>query len=280
MKNNYWNDKHEQLCKQWLSASTQVQYSHIHDLLLPALNHMAERIMNRYFAIPSQRQTELKRDAVQEVFLNLHKYNPDKSSSGSYNFCGMIIKHYLYDILVNKPSWIKNKPNQFVCIDSYDEYVLPLEYPESEFNYDILIEYIDIKMLKLMREFEAKKKIRGNRCQYTSYEHKLEILRLCKEFVDKFQCFNGAIVVDYIFINQTKKDVKKNSIVRYFRELFELSPNLNFNLEGREDRIRNSDERYNYVQDDVVPSVNVYHRRLNLKNLNKKYPELQSYQYY
>lgn len=276
MKNYYWGEAQEKLCRQWLSASTAQEQSRIYNALLPKLNEMAVQIMGRYFSVPSQRQTELKQDCVEEVFLKLKLYNPDKGRSGSYNFCGMIIKHYLMDVLVNKPQWIKHMDNKMVYIDQYDEYVKPLEFKlEDDFDYDMLLDLIKEKKAGFKSELAQIKKY-GNVLDLT---HKLEMLDLCAEFVSKYNCFNGAAVVYYIQVN-TKHQVKINSIVRRFREIFGLIKTKEINLEGKEGSNFDGDNRHGYFQDDVVPTQNKHRRRQNLKAIKKKIGDYNQYEYF
>jgi len=283
----YWGEKQERLCQQWLSADTKQQFQ-IYKGLLPALNQMSEMIMNRYFAVPtSQRQTELKKDAIQELFLKLHLYHPDKvkNKNGAYSFCSMIIKHYFYEVLVAQPTWVKQIEKRFVYIDEYDEYVKPLEYAEKpKIDYNRLLSHFKTLKLKVEREYAKALKNAKRKVIPKKYKHKIEIVELTCEFIEKFDSFNGAAVVDYIYLNQKSGELLKSTIAYYFRQTFGMNINVGVNLEGKNDIDWKVDLRRNnrisYIQDDTPPNESIHAKRGREKTTKKNHPEIDLYRYF
>jgi hypothetical protein len=279
----YWGEKQELLCQQWVSAATQQEFTKIHGALLPQLNQMCEMIMNRYFHVPTaQRQSELKKDAIQELFIKLKHYQVGKSKSGAYSFCGMVIKHFLYEVLVQQSRWKKNVINNFDYSDSYSENAKPIDYGENfQINIEAILSHFQTLKAKVIREDRIVRKKSKRAEKMKKCGTQLEILDLCEEYVNKFGNFNGAGVSDYIYLN-SKTNLQKSTISYYFRQLFGLILKVNLELDGNDDLEEyKADGRFsNYFQDDVTPNENKFKIRHMRKQKDKKYGDRDKYAYF
>jgi hypothetical protein len=254
---NYWNEKHEDLVLAWTTATTQSEYTRIYNDLKPALNFMAELILNRYFSCPFHQQNEMKADAVQHCFLLMKKYHPSKvrNKNGAYSFCGMILKHFYLERLVldkemkkvvhNKLDYLDELPPEAEPIDYGESLQIPKDTILSHFN-ELLskAKYNYVQEIKRCRRSKKTPRVRKHRVS-------LEILKLCKEFVEKYDSFNPSAMADYIYLNQSKEfNLAKTTITYYFRR--EFGVNVVVGMEAR-DLTYKVDERYNYLQDDFTP---------------------------
>ncbi len=279
----YWGEKEEALCQQWATGDTKQQFN-IYKKLLPRLNEMAEMIMNRYYSVPTAgRQTELKELAVEEVFLRLHKYIPNKGSSGAYSFCSLVIKHYLHDTLVMEAKWHKNVHTKFdyfedVFGEEIDrEDIQPISFDE----YHIDKEKINLILNKKKEEVQEMinqrvagyHRLRGKKYMPPIGKPEVYMMMLDKmiEYFNKFDSYDGNGLIDYIHYS-LKLDLKKESIIRYFKKLFDIKEfevPIQIRNEGKVEK------RYNYFEDDRCPneiSLSKNYRRK--KKYGNNYPIL------
>ena len=254
--NLYWNQKHEALVLQWTTATTEIEYTRIHNALRPALNFMAELILNRYFTCPFARQNEMKADAVQHCFLLMKKYHPSKvkNKNGAYSFCSMVIKHYYMDNLVtindrknvvyNKLDYFDELPPEAQPIDYGETKELPTQRILSHFK-DILAKtkYELVQEIKVYRR--SKRVPRVER-----FKTRIELITRMIEFIEKYNSLDAASMADYVFIHQNRK-LKKTSVGNYMRKICNV--NVVVNLAAK-DRDSVKDKKYDYIQDDYVPA--------------------------
>lgn len=136
----YWGEKQEALCRQWLTANTEIEKTAIYKALQPQLNTMVETIMQRYFSVPYARQSELKQDCITDVFIKLHRYNPQVSKS--YSYCSMLIKHYIHDVMVYQPN--RTCDIKYDYRDEMDEESVPIEYYEKDIpDYKAVVKHFE-----------------------------------------------------------------------------------------------------------------------------------------
>lgn len=118
----YWGVDEEELVYQWLSANTLQQFQ-IYSRLYKSVRYMAGSILGRYF-IPTQEHDDVRQDAINHLFVNLHHFNPDKGFT-AYSYCQTIIKNYYHEVCRNKSKIFAVK------LEYYDD----LEAPEFEYSY-------------------------------------------------------------------------------------------------------------------------------------------------
>jgi len=92
---NYWGEKQEALIHQWMSATTQQEFTRIYEALQPSVNWMVNQIMQKYFNVPPSRWKELQQDTVNHIFLRL-RYYYDKDTKKSFSYCGTISRNYMH----------------------------------------------------------------------------------------------------------------------------------------------------------------------------------------
>jgi DNA-directed RNA polymerase specialized sigma24 family protein len=118
----YWSSEQEDLVCQWLSANTLQQFI-IYKALNKSVKYMAGSILSRYF-IPTQEHENVKQDAINHLFVNLHHFNPAKGKT-AYSYCQTIIKNFYHEVCRNKAKIFTIK------LEYYDD----LENPEFEYSY-------------------------------------------------------------------------------------------------------------------------------------------------
>lgn len=195
----------------------------------------------------------------------------------------MVIKNYANTVLVLPGKKInKITGHKMVYVDVYADEMKPLELESIDFNYNILLDYINNKRVEIQNEINRMKiKIKSvEKLPFTviGRNHKLEILDLCEEFIRKYNCFISSTVIDYILLNKCRcGKLSRESIIVYFKNIF----NQDFSFDT--DRGNSGgivDNRYHYLQDDVEPNKNIYSFRNKRKEIFKKLPELETYQYF
>lgn len=263
----YWSIKQEQLCLQWVSATTQSEFTRIHNALLPQLNHMCELIMQRYFSIPASQHTDLKRDTVQEVFLKLKKYQPNRGAAGSYSFCSMIIKHYLHERVVIYGQRLKVTELEFSGDYDLLDTAKGIEYYQKpEIDFKPIIDYFIQKKEKTIKRYNNAAKNwekKQNKTNYDKHNFKRTNEKLMKwiiicdlsvEFINKFQSADANQIAEYCFLNS---DYKLSTVVNAFEHMFKL------NVTIRDDNRESADEKkgLNMYNDDYTGEVNIWHKR-------------------
>lgn len=279
---NYWNEKQEDLVLAWTTATTQSEYTRIHNALRPALNFMSELILNRYFSCPFARQNEIKADAVQHCFLLMNKYHPSKvkNTNGAYSFCSMVIKHYYMDELVNSKDLVKVIYNKLDYYDELPPESKPIDYGENvELPREMILSHFNelLKKERYLLVQEKKKYLRSKRVPRTrKMENNIAILKLAIEFVEKFNSFDAAALADYIYLNQNEKlNLKKTTIVYYFRKHFKVDVVVNANSKDDKNKVNS---KYNYLQDDFVPID--FKKKWRVRNARIRLKERKEYEYF
>ena len=262
---NYWLPKHEAWAAAWISADTKQQYF-LYNKLHAVIVKMVEIIANRYFSLSFAEQKQCYEEALNQVFLNLHKFNPEKSKA--YSYCGMIIKHHFYNHVTNYG--LKTKI-EFEYINDYNPIDTGQElYPEKE--------YIDLeRLLKRLQEIKAgviqsiqEDKDRKLIVGISRKETLIKICDVCIEFAIKFESFKTIPVIDYCY--QRFPEFTHQTIANYFYELFGV--HISFTEDGFTGRpIRTED--ISFFQDDFEPNItskNIRDRkRIGIRKENRKY---------
>ena len=271
--NQYWNTKHEDLCKAWLSATTEIQYTRIHNDLRPTLNYMGELILNRYFSVPNaSQQLELKKDAINFLFLRMKDFKPEKGTG--YNFCGMIIKRYYYDRLVLKSERLFTMEGKIDYLDDLPE--TPIEYEQTEIDYDRVLDYFKKLHFKLKKEYKKIMKLYPKR-EPVILKRYVIFTGLCIEYIEKYKDFSPANIADYIYCNSPYND--KQGIVHFFKKMLNL--NLGKNSISFQNTDKNkSDDRFSYINDDNPPNADKWSVRDKMRRLKNKYEDITDYSYF
>ena len=267
MKNNYWTDKHENLCLRWFSATTQQEYSQIYKELVPAMNHMAELIMNRYFSVPLSKQLQYKKDAVQEAFVKLKEFDTSKvkNNNGAYSWCSLIIKRFYYDIELKKgyASHVKLEyTDNLNELDSNYTHDFNFDYNQEKENTRLMISYIESKKREFEKirdnlETQLKTKRRTAFNQLKKYKSLLKVCDLCIEFITRFETITFAQMADYCRLNNEKESISLITIRVYFIEMFGYNVPFTLRQEGNKNVIRKLEEKdkeFSPLDDDTPPN--------------------------
>lgn len=271
----YWTSKHEDLCKQWLSATTEIQYTRIHNDLRTTLNYMGELILNRYYAgLNASQQSELKQDAINFLFLRLKDFNPEKGTA--YNFCGMILKRYYYDKLILKKERLFTMDGKIDFLDDLPENAIPVQYEQTEIDYDRVLDFFKKLHFKLNKEYKKIMKSYPTR-EPVILKRYVIFTELCIQYVEKYKDFSPANIADYIYCNSPYND--KQGIVHFFKKMLNL--NLGKNSISFESTDRNkTDDRFSYINDDNTPNSDKWSVRDKMRRLKIKYDDITDYSYF
>lgn len=270
----YWGEKQEALCRQWLTANTEIEKTAIYKALQPQLNTMVETIMQRYFSVPYARQSELKQDCITDVFIKLHRYNPQVSKS--YSYCSMLIKHYIHDVMVYQPN--RTCDIKYDYRDEMDEESVPIEYYEKEEpDYKAVIkhfeklrdEYIEMQKRAEKRLANNPKKLKESTKKNHGY---IQMFDRCIEYIEKFQNANPNLMAEYakaITPNKSNENIRNK-----FYRLFKVTVTIPHDKEKS-----SMDKRgYDYIDDDFTPNENrnawktrTYRRYKKNKRINDEF---------
>lgn len=273
--NLYWTNRHEELVKQWLSATTEIQYTRIHNDLRTTLNHMGELILNRYYAgLNSSQQTELKQDAINFLFLKFREFNPEKGTA--YNFCGMILKRYYYDVLVLKNDRLYTMYDKIDYLDDLPEEATPVQYEQNKIDYDMVLHFFKKLLYKL--ELDYKIAMKNNpRYKPAKTIRYITLTKFCIEYIEKYENFSPAPLADYLYIHSGYKS--KQLIVYFFKKMLNLNLGKNsISFESTEKAM--SDDKYNYIMDDHTPNINKWYNRDKRRKLKLKRNDYNQYSYF
>ena len=270
----YWGDKQEALCRQWLTANTEIEKTAIYKALQPQLNTMVETIMQRYFSVPYARQSELKQDCITDVFIKLHRYNPQVSKS--YSYCSMLIKHYIHDVMVYQPN--RTCDIKYDYRDEMDEESVPIEYYEKDIpDYKAVVkhfeklrdEYIEMQKRAEKRLANNPKKLKESTKKNHGY---IQMFDRCIEYIEKFQNANPNLMAEYakaITPNKSNENIRNK-----FYRLFKVTVTIPHDKEKS-----SMDKRgYDYIDDDFTPNENrnawktrAYRRYKENKRINDEF---------
>ena len=273
-KKLYWGEREELLCKQWLTATTQIEFTAIYKALQTPLNKMAESIMRKYFAVPASKQDEMLDDCKQEVFIKLNRFNPQISKS--YSFCSMVIKHYLHQKMVYEPN--RTCDIKYDYRDEMDEESVPIEYYEKEEpDYKAVIkhfeklrdEYIEMQKRAEKRLANNPKKLKESTKKNHGY---IQMFDRCIEYIEKFQNANPNLMAEYakaITPNKSNENIRNK-----FYRLFKVTVTIPHDKEKS-----SMDKRgYDYIDDDFTPNENrnawktrTYRRYKENKRINDEF---------
>lgn len=272
---NYFTSKHQDLCKQWLTATTEIQYTRIHNELRTTLNYMGELILNRYYAgLNASQQSELKQDAVNFLFLRLKDFNPEKGTA--YNYCGMILKRYYYDKLILKKERLFTMDGKIDFLDDLPENAIPVQYEQTEIDYDRVLDFFKKLHFKLNKEYKKIMKSYPTR-EPVILKRYVIFTELCIQYVEKYKDFSPANIADYIYYNSPYND--KQGIVHFFKKMLNL--NLGKNSISFESTDRNkTDDRFSYINDDNTPNSDKWSVRDKMRRLKIKYEDITDYSYF
>lgn len=259
----YWKPKHQELCEQWLTATTKQQY-HIYDKLHGVLSIMAEIICKRYYNVSFSEQQDIIEQSINEVFLQLHKFNPKRSKA--YSFCGMIIKQKIYDLTVRQDNRVMTI--HYELPEDFESLQIPNEIPEETlFDKEALLKRfktLKIKVKQGMAQQQVDREKRGYPAiPKPKGESLLLVLNLCSEFINTYEDFSSINIADYLYNNS---ELSRGTLSLYLNELFGYgSIPMRFDFKGK------GTKDASIVQDDKTPSeTNVYAaiRKMNRKKLH------------
>lgn len=123
-KDGYWNHVQEDLVYQW-GIANQAQQFKIYDKLFKSVRHMAASILGRYFMY-SPDNREIQQDAINHLFCNMHKFDPEKGYT-AFSYCQTILKNYYHTIAKNKKGKVFA-----IKLEYYDD----LDSPEFNYSYE------------------------------------------------------------------------------------------------------------------------------------------------
>lgn len=269
----YWSEKQERLCCEWLTASTQQEYTRIYNAIIPAMNFLVNSIMQRYFSVNPSEQLVLQNDVITFIFLRLQKYEPDKAKA--YSFCGTIAKNHMHELLVRQPQAI-NKVN-FEYTDEEAGFVTgqDLDYGSHiEHDFKAIDRYFEEKQVDAQQKLDSlvKRKREGFKKgynpldyhkQYRRLKEKVITCKLCREFMSRFESINTSDMAEYVFLNS---DMKRDTVSAYFTSIY------GFKVMLRRDNFGIADDRkgYNHLNDDWTPADNKWRKRMHRKKANEK----------
>lgn len=216
---NYWTEKHETLCKQWLTADTKQEF-YIYSKLHGVLYKMSQIISNRYYSIPFNNQNEFQSDVIQEVFLRLKNYNQDKGSA--YNFCGMIIKNKYYEIVTFRG---RTREIQLEYIDNYEQVdnnecnLIDTFEQKDEIDVEAILKHLQTLRTKHV-ETLAQTGDRYHKINIDTQIRQILIIDKCIEYLLRFQDFNSYNVYEYVIHNIT---IHNSVLSNCFFKLFGIS---------------------------------------------------------
>lgn len=235
---NYWQKRHENYCLQWLSATTKQQY-YLYNKLHPALITMAEIIQNRYFSIPFTRQREYLQNVLQDVFLRLPNYQPEKGSA--YSFCSMTIKHQFY-YLVTLPKNTRTLLLEYV--DSYESVDTSESMYDEKQEIDVEAVYKQLqtrraKLIAIVRQEEDN--LRS--IPIIKAGQLIQTLDLCIEYLLRFKNFNIYCLKEYVENNSL---MSKSTISNHFGELFHEITHVKKSYKPRNKPLKTSEDKRAY----------------------------------
>jgi hypothetical protein len=194
---------------------------------------MCEIISHRYFSVPFAVEKEYYKEAINEVFLKLKQFDPQKGKA--YSFCGMVIKYFYYN------KFVAGKTKKVLDLEYVDDYE-PIDNGKSLYvDNEILdtegilghLETLENRIkTKIRREFDGQRTL-----TLMKAENLLEVLSLCKEYVRKFDDFNTYGVAEYVVNNTSHGSA---TIGNFFNELFGVYVNAG----GRQNKIKSIREDY------------------------------------
>lgn len=129
-KKNYWTEVEDKYYIQW-ATGTETEKVRAYNYLIGRLNYMTSNILYKYY--PSalgdwQREKEYIEDAVNHLLVN-GNYDADRKAT-IFSYCSAIIKHYLYDRIVFRPSY----KNQIMTDRNYDTSSPENDYIFNDYN--------------------------------------------------------------------------------------------------------------------------------------------------
>lgn len=250
--NNYWNDNHEELVKNWSSANTRTQY-HIYNELYTTVHYMASSILYRYyFKFDNIKVLE----AISDLYCNLHEYNPNKGKA--FSFCQTIIKNYYYNIY---------KPNKIKILElEYTDELPDIWYDEYEEN---LYQHKFNELYKIINELQFKLKTftLNNKGELNKLISEYVILTTMLVLIKKHS--NDNLSLSGLMENISNECNYSQSLVgKYMNKYLSINPRANYEPNSKIDSkyeclgMLNND----YLYTDVSYNTNNKRKRL-MKNM-------------
>ncbi len=269
-KGNYWGKTQENAVLAWVSATTEFEYTKAYNVLLPPLKIMSEVILNTYFFCPFNKIVEIQKDGIQLVFLKLKEFQPDRGASGGYSFCSMILKHYYLENLILDKNKMKHVNNMFDLVDQYPEEKKPIDYGENlQIDYKAVLSRFKQLIINTEKEIATTEKIAIRRTYKPTQKSaiaRLVVLKLCYEFVERYESLDPTEMTEYVKNNKSM-NISHAMIVRHLKKLF----GINLAISKIERETLNTDDKYNYFQDDVTPRERKYIKRNRKKRIKTEY---------
>ena len=211
---------------------------------------MSEIILNRYYSKNFNTKNTNIKEAINEVFINLHKYNPNRSKA--YSFCSLIIKQKLYTLIVSPTLRINKIPLELH--DDFENLPISIEdVQEQLYDKDAILKLIETVRIKVNKGM-AQQKIDRHHRGYPLIPHPkgmslLFMLDKCWDYVNKYEDFSGLNLAEYLYYNT---DLSRGTIGLYLLELFGCAAYPN-SQDGIKDN-SNKAVSISIVQDDKCPN--------------------------
>ncbi len=273
---DYWGERHEKLCTEWLRVSNNASKIRIYEKLKPSLYLMFANITRRYFSVPGHQVEPLFNDCLSHIFIKIDKYNPEANVK-FYSYIGTIIRNWLHDKLVrmvNNNDTLVDYHDDLGSVSNYNNNEIEYVYDTPEIDFGRLISRLKVFRDILTLKLKVKQKMASQieyiaLCDYhkldtnigaintKAIEDEIRIIDLMLEYVDSYEDFTTASVFEYV-INKTGMD--KFSVYRHLKLMFNLSvmPSLD----------AYTSEKYDIIDDDLCP--NEKHNKSHLRDRRHK----------
>ena len=261
--NNYWKDKHERLCIDWVNnyQDPKEQYR-IYKALKPQLVFMARNILVKYYpAYNFNQREEIVNEAINDVFLKLHKFNPELKTK-AYSFVGTIIRRYYISKIIDENVKVrKQSKSNTLSLDSFEFEFIDTYQPETKTDD---IDYQELIISRLKEEYR----------KYDAMHHTNEIttkivlkrindsLVYLATAIDYFQEF-GVFSIDMKALNEyirSETGFRNTTIWR----LSKLHFNYHTRPEQYDERMRKETLPDRLINDDLCPNYSVDNLRQRL----------------
>lgn len=216
----YWSEKQEILAKEFCTSEDQRRLSQIYSALKPRLYIAAEATLYSYIQGWNLNDKELLiQDAIDHalVYLKSH-YKPERNTKAFSFLCTCMKNRYL-DTCTNIHYKAKAAYEQsLIRLEDFPEMheIIPCIDEEDDLDIQGILKHFKTLELKI-RHTVATEQDGLRTITPMKAENLLEVLRLCGEYVQKFEDFNAYNVCEYVVYNTTHGN---GTVGNYIKELF------------------------------------------------------------
>lgn len=255
-KIDYWSTEEDKLVIEWATANKKDRLR-IYNALLPKLVYMADGINARYFHFGAHESQEIVQDAINDLFINMHMYKPNKGSC--YSYSGTIIKNQMVNTL-RKQNLVTKPVLEFYGDDGDEdsEFGFELKY-EKELVYNpfdddgqsTLMEEVLKRFAEFKREHCYKATTKIHHVTKSVILEECKFIDVCVEFLNKFGNSQGVEIRDLLeYVVENYKGRTAFTIRKYVKKYFgkgcALPTKEVFNVEKR--------YNLNLINDDHCPN--------------------------